>query len=234
MQLNNKVLKQFEGQNPVRKTSVNVTVELAPSELLNHLAKSYHYEIQRLNTARAGVIDELSVDDVFKYINTLIYMRVGKINHELSPSYLRLYRRVVVPVMVYQLSISIGEVQDDDYGINLFPAYTVNGDEILSADSMLDISDRLQMLETNGLAQVQGLPNDVSGDIEFMVMQYVNDEVLSYRKSHPVYGFLSAFFTRRMSEEITQGISRIYYGDVNTYRTQLAKVLAALDGGLHG
>lgn len=233
MELNNQLQQIFEGQKPSRKTSVNVDVELAPSDLLYHLAKCYHLEIQRLNTSQVNLINELSVDDVFKYFNTLIYMRVGRINHELSPEFNKVYRRVVVPTMVYQLARAIGEVFDSEYGIRMFPGYTVKSDEILSVDSMLDISDRLKMLQTNGLSQVDGLPNESDGDLDFMVMNYVDGDIFSYRRSHPTFGFLSAFFKRRMSQEITLGMTRIFYGDVETYKASLMNVITALDSGSH-
>jgi hypothetical protein len=131
---------------------------------------------------------------------------------------------------MYQLLISVGKAYDKDFNLEFIPAYKVTGDNILSPEEMEALSSLFRQFNGVGLKCVVGMPNDTTGELDFMAMCHVQDEVVSYRKAHPVYGFLAAFFKQQELNKVTGTMCRVIYGYESDYKYQLDALFNAIDG----
>lgn len=231
----NEGLSKLEGlfdkeDAPFVRSTVMIPVQIGDSESLIHLAGSYYSEVDRLSAGRMSDDPLLSEGMLHKYFLTLLYLRTKMANGEGVKSYSSLRRLLAIPVVVYQIIIKVGIVKDNDLGFKLLPTITVEGDSLLSPDDMAKISDKLSNLESLGLALVHGLPRDQHGDLDFMAMQVLDNQVLSYRKSHPVYGFLAHFLEMKRTSDTLQGVTRVFYGSVDDFNLQIGRALRAIDG----
>jgi hypothetical protein len=226
------IRKFFEDKNPTLEGGLEIQARFTSSELLKQLGSEYSSEVSRLNRSGSHIYDVLDEELMYKYFNTLVWMRVAYINNEKTFSpYREVAQFVAVPVLVYQLIISIGRVHDVEWNIHITPRYTTDGDDLLSVDELTQVSSLLRGLENNGLKQVIGMPNDKQGDFEFMVMNHINNRITSHRVSHPVYGFLAAFLESTGSRAIYDQVQRIHYGTLIDYRARLAHLLPTINGG---
>jgi len=216
----------------MRDSFVTTTVDMTPSKLLDEVAKGIKTECDRLAPyAEYKPVSCLEVEDIHKYLSTLIWMRCQKVSSEFNKSFLpykRLYNNVVVPTFVYQLAISIGEATDSDYAIRFVPAYSIDSKELLSVDQMSEISDVFLSLAPVGFSHVIGMPKETSGELDFMACCHVDEVVRSYKDSHPVYGFMAAFFAQKELNEITGLMCRVIYGYDSDYKITIRRIMSSL------
>jgi hypothetical protein len=147
-----------------------------------------------------------------------------------TSGYRPVMRNVAIPVLFYQLLICIGKAYDSDYNIELFPVYSITEDDILSVEEMASLSQLFRSFENSGMKVVYGLPRDVTGELDFMAMSHVTDVIVSYRRSHPCFGFLASFVKQKQLNEVTGTMSRVVYGYESDYRYQLDALLSAING----
>lgn len=211
--------KSFEEDKQVTRSLLRISVKLNVSQVLEEYSKCLLSEIQRLSPVRGlQEIEDLEFEDILKYLTTLVYYRVLKVNNErLDPEVKSIYRLVAVPVLMSQITASIGKARDEQYNLEFVPTANFEASDILAAADMLAISDIMTRLEANGLKIVYGLTNDPTGDLGFMAMQHVENQVISYRRDHPVYAFLASFFVQEKLNEVTGAMARIVYGDSRDY-----------------
>lgn len=225
--------KEFANEDcPTPIMFIRVRVKMFPSDMFDELARAYHQEVVRVNKSRNPYIDGLTVLDLKKYFATLFTMRLGQVTTGVQPEYRNSYRSVAVPVLLYQILTSIGEVEDKKRGIILLPAGEVDGELLLSESELRRISDSLRMLENCGLRQVKGLPYATDGDFEFMAMAKVQNEIRYFSNDpHPVKAFLASFLDRKIEDECLFGSNRVLYGTTELYASRLTRLLLAIDGG---
>jgi hypothetical protein len=183
----------------------------------------------------AGYSDvaDLTTEDIEKYLKTLVYLRVCKVNetfNETTKLYKSLAKYVEIPVLAYQLLISIGKAYDADYNLEFYPAYNITQDEVLGVAEMEALSSLFRQFTSSGLKTVKGMPNAIDGELDFMAMCHVEDEVVSYRKGHPVFGFLAAFFRQSKLNSVTGLLCRVLYGYETDYKYQIDALFNAIDG----
>lgn len=225
---------RFNDSKIMNASLVNVVVKLENSSLITTLADKLLSEFQRVSPyAGYAAISELESRDIERYLNTLTWMRVCAVNSSADKSwsaYKPLARYVAVPVLMYQLLVCIGIAYDRDYNLEFIPAYNVTQDDILSPEEMDKVSSLFRQFEQSGIKVVHGIPKDRSGELEFMAMAHVSDEVLSYKRSHPVYGFLAAFFRQQALNDITGSMCRVLYGYESDYKFSIDALFNAIDG----
>lgn len=217
-----------EGEFKTSKASaVSVTVDVAPSPLIEKFAQITLDELYRMaNKALSRELDQLESDSILKYYKTLTYLRVLTVNRGFTSQlqgYRDVYRSLVVPSFLYQMLVCIGEVRDEDYNIVFSPAYPIKGEDLLPLADLIKISELLIRFET--LSYEIGGPNNRGGELAFMAMHHVNGQVTSYRKDHPLFGFLASFFQQEEFNQVTGTMCRIYYGDSSDYALMMATVL---------
>lgn len=225
---------KFNDSKLMNASLVNVCVRLENSSLIDTLAEKLLAELQRVCPyADFAPISELESKDIKRYLNTLTWMRVCAVNSSTDKSwsaYKPLTRVVAVPVLMYQLLLCIGIAYDRDYNLEFYPAYTVTQDDILSPEEMDKVSSLFRQFEQSGIKVVYGIPKNPEGELDFMAMSHISEEVCSYKRSHPVYGFLSAFFRQQALNEITGSMSRVFYGYESDYRYSIDALFNAIDG----
>lgn len=238
MPLSNNILglmNQNESK-PVKASNVVVNVDVSPSSLVCKLSKIVFDEMIRLSeTTAVSEVESLGSEGILKYLKTLIYLRVNRVDGPLRGAlskYNSAYRHLAVPVFMYQLLISIGDVWEDVFNITFHPVYSIEADDLLALEELIQISDLMTRLPQ--LAIVNGLPNDEGGELPFMAMQHVNGKVTSYRQDHPVYGFLASFFAQQEFNEITGSMHRIHYGNSDDYEMMMYSLMRKFSiGGGH-
>lgn len=236
-EMNRGLKSMFETNGTQRMSAIKVVVDVKPSKLFDTLSKAVFNELLRMaNTAVVTQLEELGPDGILMYLKTLLYLRVNYSNGDAKPSikdYRSLSKFVTVPSLLYQVLVSIGPARDDSYGIVFEPAYSITDSELLSPEEVAYISDLLSTFPT--LSAVSGIPTTREGDLLFMAMNHVNGVITSYKESHPVYGFLAAFFQQMQYSEVTGSMSRILYGTMDDYNLLVETGMRAFveRGGQH-
>lgn len=220
-----------EKQQPALPVNtVTVTVKLQTSDLLQEAAKVYFLEGERVLRFTSNPNMQISEDEFFKYFSTLLYLRVSRVNGNMNATtkgYQADFRSYYVPAFVHNLLCSIGKAVDYDYGFEFVPELKQDLESLLSPEEMRDISRRLSYMAREGLVCVDtGVSLQPTGELAFMATLSVNDQILSYRKDHPIYGFYAAFFKHEIiSGVLDPKMLRIKYGAVNDYNILVQQIV---------
>ena len=232
--LNERVQSMFNDYKPMNEPTLTVEVSLQCDKLVGDLAKSLFNEMIRVAGPTGDrVLSELDVEDMRKYLCTLSWIRrthTAQVSNQITKQYKRFIRTVACPTLWYQVLICIGEAIDSDYSIKFIPGTVISERDLLAPEAVLIISDLLFSLQNNGLSLVAGIPIDVKGDLSFMAMAHVDETTLSYRRTHPVYGFLASFFASKEISEALGTLVRIKYGYDSDYQTLITRVLTSSHG----
>ena len=234
--LNSIVESMFEDVKPMNNPTVKVSVEMEPGDLMKDLAKETFKEVQRI-ASYSGQVSMLEVDeeDVLKAFKTLVWLRVNTVNGTGGKpfmEYRQIKKHVAIPVLMYQLLIPMGLAYDKDYSIEFRPVTKIAGEDLLAPRELEAVSDVFRRLENFGFKVVYGVPISEEGELQFMAMSHVRDEVLSYRtKDHPVYAFLASFFKQQEMNEITGSMCRVLYGYESDYRYYISRLLNSINAG---
>lgn len=230
--LNAKLQSMVEDFKPVTKASLEVTVNLQCSGLTTKLANTLRGEMIRV-AGSAGLMEtsDISAEDICRYLSTLSWLRRVQVTHswdKVSTPYRKYVRNVACPVIWYQILLGMGNAVDRDYGIAFKPGSTIEADDLLDPDTLSDISDVMWRLQNNGFRIVGGIPLSEEGELDFMAMCHVEDTVLSYRRTHPVYGFLASFFASREVGDSLGALVRVRYGYDSDYGVLLSRIVAGV------
>lgn len=230
--INANLQSMFNDSKNLNKATVTVEVEMTPSKLMDSLATEVLKELERI-APYAGFkdISDLEVSDIRKYLCTLVWMRCERVNYPSKSfeGYKKLERRLAVPVMAYQLLVSIGRCIDRDFSIEFRPAYSISEKDLLAPTELAALSEILTRMESNGMKVVYGLPKEIDGELDFMALCHVEETVVGYRQSHPVYGFLASFFAQKKLNEVTGMMCRVIYGYDTDYAMQITQIFRALN-----
>jgi len=232
--INDKMQSMFNDFNQVNEPTLRITVNFVGSSMVDALAETLRREMIRVaGFAGETILHGLTVDGIRRYLTTLSWMRcvrVAGISNKTTLAYRQFTRSIATPVIWYQVLIGIGKAYDRDYSIEFVPGTSISESDLLAPEEMQMISDLMFSLQNNGFKVVAGIPLDEEGELDFMAMAHVEETVLSYRKTHPVYGFLASFFA---SEEVSKALGalvRIKYGFDSDYRVMLSRVVASMGG----
>lgn len=232
--INEKMQSVFADFKQVNEPTLRVVVSFTGTKMVEALASILRMEMARVaGVAGDSYLTNLEVEDIRRYLTTLSWMRcvrVTGLSNKTTQAYNRLMRSVAVPVMWYQVLIGIGRAYDRDYSIEFIPSTSISESDLLAPVEMLAISDLMFSLQNNGLKLVAGVPKEEEGELDFMAMAHVEETVLSYRHTHPVYGFLASFFATEEVSKALGALVRIRYGVDSDYRVMLGRVVASLGG----
>lgn len=227
------IQSQFNDLKPMNKACVQVVVEFQQGLLMKTLAEKLKQEFDRMSSySDRGPIAELTANDLLSYLSTLFWMRVADVNQngdKTALAYRPVRRTLAIPVLFYQILIGVGRSYDKDYNLEFVPEYRISQERLLSPDRMSEISNLFRQFEDCGMKIVFGLPNDPTGELDFMAMSHVNTEVVSYRKCHPVYGFLASFVAQQELNSITGSMSRVFYGYERDFNFRIDALLRAIN-----
>lgn len=234
--INSSLKSRFDDFKLSNSPTLEVRVSFPPSRLLSDLADAYLAELIRVaDFAGSRLLDDVTGEDIRKYLSTLCWIRCcHSVGAPPDDKLYRLYRKfrkfVAVPVLYYQVLIGIGQAYDADYAIRFVPDTTVSRDDLLSPEEMQRLSDIFFNLQNSGFQVVAGTPNDIEGELGFMAMAHVEEEILSYRRSHPVYGFLASFFSSQEVSAALGALVRVEYGYESDYRVLISQLISSGGG----
>jgi hypothetical protein len=232
--INSTLQSQFNDSKLMNMPTIEVPVNVSSSQMVSIMADKLLAEFNRMAPyAGYTAVSELTSKDIERYLKTLLYLRVCTVMDKADKStntYRPVVKNIAIPVLFYQLLICIGKAYDSDYNLEFYPAYSITEDDILSVDEMASLSQLFRAFENSGMKVVYGLPRDSTGELDFMAMSHVEDVIVSYRRSHPVYGFLASFIRQKELNEVTGQMSRVIYGYESDYKYQLDALLSAING----
>jgi len=232
--INTELQSRFNDFKILNAATIRVSVNVDGSDMEEVLAQKLLSEFNRMAPyAGFSAVSELDSKDIVRYLKTLKWMRVCTVlggTEKQFRQYTSLAKVVAVPVLMYQVLVCIGNAYDRDYNIEFVPAYNVTEDDILSTAEMEAISSLFRQFENSGMKVVYGVPRQVEGELDFMAMSHVDDVVVSYRRSHPVYGFLASFIRQQKLNEVTGMMSRVVYGYESDYKYQVDALINAING----
>lgn len=225
----------FDDYKTVNDPTVIVTVALPCSKMVEDLSHVFEQELIRV----AGPVGDVMLKDVDaevlrRYLATLAWLRrvqsTGLWNKASQP-YKPFVRNGACPVLWYQVLIGIGKAVDRDYSIEFVPGTAIDERDLVDVDTARKISDIMFRLQNNGFKVVAGIPTAEEGELDFMAMAHVEESVLSYRKTHPVYAFLASFFASREVSDSLGILVRVRYGYDADYKVLLSRIVAGVSGG---
>lgn len=211
-----KTMLEQEGQPVVPKDLVQVEVKLEFGGLVKDAARTYSLEVDRILRGSGSKL-QITEEEFEKYFKTLLFLRVSRVNNSNSNSFIP-YRNAMrsyrIPVFMDTLINSIGLATDVGFGYRFYPVVIVDAKDTLSPNEMQDISDRLDVLNIEGLVcTLTGIKMSPDGDLQTMAVFSIHGEVLSYKKDHPIYGFYAAFFKHEIISDVLDTSNlRIRYG----------------------
>jgi len=231
---NEKMQSMFHDFKPVNEPTIEITVEFKPSKMVEDLAHALMYELVRVaGPTGEFMLRDLDVESIRRYLCTLSWLRrtrAAGLNNSTTVLYRSLSRSAACPVIWYQVLLGIGVAMDRDYSIRFVPGTSISESDLLAPEEMQTISDIMFSLQNNGFKVVAGVPQSEEGELDFMAMSHVEELVLGYRKSHPVYGFMASFFATKEVSHALGALVRIRYGYDSDYRVLLTKVVASVGG----
>lgn len=223
-----------ECQKPLNINIKRVDVEINPSRgLLQDLVDQYVIEINRLAKAKLRSNDDyISQEELFNYVNTLVYVRCLIAREEKLGEYNKLKYSARVPMFVSYCMSQMGQAKDNQFGLILIPKFAGDSNRILKPIEMVAISDRIADLDEYGLKQVQGIDLNSAGNIGYMATNLaevaVNGEtsevVQSWRKDHEVNGIIGAVFAAQQLHGMFNNYN-VMYGVLDEYRLGLSQVV---------
>lgn len=191
-----------------------------PNEMLTDYVRLLVSEGNRLSPASKK--DYFDAQELTRYLQSLLWIRVSLVNNSLSRDYSVVARTACIPILWAALIDLVGVATDSDFGITFKPVMSINADMLMSPSEMVEFSHRIKSLERNGFRQTtSGVGRQIEGDLGFMALNHIESEVVSYRRDHPMYAFFSSFFTLQSLETIIGMKSRIAFGSKDQFRLYL-------------
>lgn len=213
---------------PINTATVEVILE--PSDLFKEAANVYFLEGERVLRFTSNPNFQITEDEFLGYFSTLLYLRVARVNgvqDATTKNYMADFRNYYVPAFVHNLLSSIGKAIDYDFGFEFVPKVKIDVKSLLGASEMRDISKRLGQMSREGMVCVDtGISLHPTGELALMATMNISEEILSYRKDHPIYGFYAAFFKHELvSNVIDPKMLRIKYGSANDYNILVQQIV---------
>jgi hypothetical protein len=220
--------KHFQPALPVNTVIVEVQIEV--SDLFRDAAQMYSLEADRVMRFTSNSAFQISEEEFFSYFQTLLYLRVMRVNG-VQDATTNLYRNdmrgYLIPAFVSTLINSVGRATDSDFGFTFIPKMNISVDELMPAEDMRNISNKLKVLNIEGLVCIEtGIAMQPEGDLSFMATLNIGNDIMSYKKNHPIFGFYAAFFKHTI---LTDGLEakalRIRYGAESDYRMYIKNIV---------
>lgn len=186
------------------------------------IVSDYSERIAERFNSEPSIREEYTGEEIVKYLNTLLAIRIAKVNGESSLNgglRARMYPpHPVIPAPFSALLEQVGDVKFSRMGYEYSP---VMGElEILGPDEFTQVSNKLERMAEFGLGEpATSYPRDVNGDPQFMSIQVNDDVVTSDDKVHYSQAQLAAFYHIQQDKPIT--LPLLTFGDVATMRRRV-------------
>lgn len=199
--------------------------------LVQKLAFELSKEITRVAGARRDLV--LTADVLEKFLLTTLVLRVEQTTNSLRQGYRTGLLGIRVPVIWYQVLTKIGVCVDRDFGLKFTPVVPeIDSNLMLSPSEIQDITAVFMLLENFGIATTDGFPQGSDGDLSFMATSLASnsDTYVTYRKDHPVIGFLASLAGIQCLNTALLPMWRISYGSVTSFEEMIQGVVIHTNG----
>lgn len=197
-------------------------VEVLFSEPL--AVKDYSERIANRFESEPSIIQTYTPQEIVKYINTLVALRVAIVNRSnvVNGARVREYvRKPVIPAPVSQLLQQIGRVKNSRLGYEYQPSCDL---EVLSPADFEIVSNKLERMGELGLGEPgYTLPRDEEGDPQFMSLQVGELITTSDEKCHDSQAMLAAFYHISQKGHFCEPL--LSFGDSEFYRRRVDELI---------
>lgn len=220
--------RNFQPSLPVNTVIVEVQIEV--SDVFRDAARRYSLEADRVMRFTSNTAYQISEEQFLQYFTTLLYNRVMRVNgvqNEVTRTYRNDMRNYLIPAFVSTLINSVGRATDADYGFTFVPKMNIAVGDLMPADEMRLLSTKLKTLNVEGLVCIEtGIAMQPEGDLSFMATLNIGNDILSYKKNHPIFGFYAAFFKHTiLTDTIEPKTLRIRYGAESDYKMYVQNIV---------
>lgn len=208
--------------------TVDVQVDFSKG-LWQESASMFTDRINSLGHDKGIYIDTIDFENYLTYLLAQrIWMTTGK-TYEKRVSYL------YVPSLFAIALLQIGKAYDKELGINYIPIFQVSDESqsLITYEEAETISNKILLLQDEGLKMERGLPRDRRGTVEFLTFQYALNQTGEPDKSanvvapsaqpHIVYAMLMTFFKVQQINSVFN--PRVKYGMINEYHQLLRSLI---------
>lgn len=145
----------------------------------------------RFNSALFSEIEDVignarfTLDEFNRYVYTLVVLRYLQVtdqrNAELSDVYKK-RRYYSVPAFYFLLLLKFGQAYDSSNAVKFMPVMDIDYDAVITDPHLMTvISDELRRIEDLGLNVCDGIPRENEGDVAFMGLALLGEEIVHYR-----------------------------------------------------
>lgn len=175
-----------------------------------------HYRAYERTWMANNLVPTFTSDEFSKYVESIFALRCMTITD--SPKeYSKTIKRVKIPALIYLVLENLGRVEAKDFGLVISPIW--KGKILMTRDEMEDISIKLQELEDLGHEMARGLPQTIDGSVDFMMMQIIDELVVtSVPSTHPVYALIRSFLKVASFQDLV--LPRIHFLEQSEYDFQ--------------
>lgn len=165
-----------------------------------------------------------NTDQMVKYLNTLLYLRILTVNREHSRS--RWLDRVPYPTVPAFFAVfleNVGIARDHTLGIEIVPEFGGSDEDVLEPQEFQRLSYELARFDKAGFEYASTLPRGINGSWDLMTMQLIQGEIRNQDgKAHVVYALLGSLYTQSITEGVL--LPRVTYGRVDRFRGLVAQL----------
>lgn len=180
--------------------------------------------VDNLNSTTLVKSRGFTTDQMVKYLNTLLYLRILTVNRDQTRS--RWLDKVPYPTVPAFFSVfleNVGIARDQTLGIEIIPKFGGSADDILEPDEFQRMSYELARFDKAGFEYASTLPRGIHGSWDLMTMQLIQGEVRNQDgKAHVVYALLGSLYTQSITEGVL--LPRVTYGSVDRFRGLVAQL----------
>lgn len=170
---------------------------------------------------RGGGFD---TDQMVKYLNTLLHLRILTVNRNNARS--RWLDRVPYPTVPAFFAVfleNVGIVRDQTLGIEIVPEFGGSTEDVLEPQEFQRLSYELARFDKAGFEYASTLPRGINGSWDLMTMQLIQGEIRNQDgKAHVVYALLGSLYTQSITEGVL--LPRVTYGRVDRFRGLVAQL----------
>lgn len=241
---------QFESPRMARQ-KIELTTTFKYNETIRRIAKFEVNEMKRATRFSENV--EIPDDNKMEsYLATLLWLRVCWVRDEVPAEYRAGYRRYRVPARWFTFLVNIGEAKDFGRNFKFIPAFNSEGlgevlkpgkgsapaaVRFLSHEELLNVTDMMEYLYSEGYPTVTGLPKEKQGSLELMAKTTIQDTIMGMDVHNPVYAFLAFVLEVDVAADSNDNVELLFrteYSSYDVYSTGFSNYYTQVLGGIDG
>lgn len=180
--------------------------------------------VDNLNATTLVRGEGLTTDQMVKYLNTLLYLRILTVKRDHSRNrWLDQVPYPTVPAFFAVFLENVGVARDQTLGIEIVPEFGGSAEDVLEPQEFRRLSYELARFGKAGFEYATALPRGVEGSWDLMTMQLIQGEIRNQDgKAHVIYALLGSLYTQTITEGVL--LPRVTYGRVDRFRGLVAEL----------